>query len=114
MARTKKTNKVKNKVAVTKKTTAKKKTVAKKTTEKKKIPYLVFRKPVYLIPSIEKDFSKNLGYFELCRGEGRIIQTALKYYLEGLENVDETKNKDLIVGRSKSLLNIFQNALKKS
>lgn len=99
----KKTNKVKNKAAVKKKTTA-----------KKKIPYLVFRKPVYLVPSIEKDFSKNLGYFELCRGEGRIIQTALKYYLEGLENVDETKNKDLIVNRSKSLLNIFQNALKKS
>lgn len=116
MARTKKTNKVKNKAAVTKKKTAKKKTVAKKTTEKKKTvqPYLVFRRPVYLIPSIEKDFSKKLGYFELCRGEGRIIQTALKYYLEGLENVDETKNKDLIVDRSKSLLNIFQNALKKS
>lgn len=110
----KKTNKVKNKAAVKKKTTAKKKTVAKKTTAKKKIPYLVFRKPVYLVPSIEKDFSKNLGYFELCRGEGRIIQTALKYYLEGLENVDETKNKYLIVNRSKSLLNIFQNALKKS
>lgn len=110
----KKTNKVKNKAAVAKKTTAKKKTVSKKTTAKKKIPYLVFRKPVYLIPSIDKDFSKNLGYFELCRGEGRIIQTALKYYLEGLENVDETKNKDLIVDRSKSLLNIFQNALKKS
>lgn len=114
MARKTKTNKVKNKAAVTKKTTAKKKTVAKKTTTKKKIPYLVFRKPVYLIPSIEKDFSKNLGYFELCHGEGRIIQTALKYYLEGLENVEESKNKDLIVDRSKSLLNIFQNALKKS
>lgn len=104
MARTKKTNKVKNTAAVKKKPTAKKKKVS---------PYLVFRKPVNIIPAIDRDFSKTLGYFELSRGEGRIIQTAIKYYLDGLETVDNSKNKDLIVDRSKSLLNIFKNAIKK-
>lgn len=103
MKPTKKTNKVKNKSNVKKKTTAKKKVS----------PYLVFKKPVNLIPAIDRDFSKTLGYFELCYGEGRIIQKAIKYYLDGLGTIGNSKNKDLIVDRSKSLLNIFKNAIKK-
>lgn len=110
MARTKKTNKVKNKAAVKKKTTAKKKTVAKKVAAR--MPPAPLEAPLY------KDKDKKLGYFELNVGEGRIIDIALRRYLSDIKKVksagDFVKIHEWTVDRTESLIKIFQNALKKS
>lgn len=110
MARTKKTNKVKNKAAVTKKKTAKKKTVAKKVATK--TPPAPLEAPLY------KDKDKTLGYFELNVGEGRIIDIALRRYLSDIKKVKSSgefvKIHEWAVDRTESLIKIFQNALKKS
>lgn len=111
----KKTNKVKNKAAVSKKTTAKKKTVkktAKKdTTKKKKVDvFLIF--PSNIIPLLKE--GKTLGYFEVSKGEGLIILTALNNYKGVLSKVPKTPNTNLVRDRTESLIKIFQNALKKS
>lgn len=110
MARTKKTNKVKNKAAVTKKKTAKKKTVAKRVATKKT--------PAPLEAPLFKDKDKTLGYFELNAGEGRIIDIALRRYLSDVKKVksavDFVEIHKWAVDRTESLIKIFQNALKKS
>lgn len=110
MARTKKTNKVKNKAAATKKTTAKKKTVAKRVATKKT--------PAPLEAPLFKDKDKTLGYFELNVGEGRIIDIALRRYLSDVKKVKSAgefvKIHEWAVDRTESLIKIFKNALKKS
>lgn len=110
MARTKKTNKVKNKAAVTKKTTAKKTTVKKKRVSKTTNLPLKF-------PS-NKDKGKTLGYFELNVGEGRIIDIALQNFLFEVKKIklsgDSVKMREWTIDRTESLIRIFQNALKKS
>lgn len=108
MARTKKTNKVNNKVAV-KKTV--KKTVKKDTTKKKKVDvFLIF--PSNIIPLLKE--GKTLGYFELSKGEGLIILTALNNYKGVLSNIPKTPNTNLVRDRTESLIKIIQNAIKKS
>lgn len=114
MARTKRTNKVKNKAAV-KKTTAKKKTVKKSvkkdTTKKKKVDvFLIF--PSNII-TLLKD-GKTLGYFEVSKGEGLIILTALNNYKGVLSKVPKTPNTNLVRDRTESLIKIFKDAIKKS
>lgn len=115
MARTKKINKIKNKAAVTKKTTAKKKTVKKTvkkdTTKKNYIDYVVVF-PSKIISLLKE--GKTLGYFEVSKGEGSIILTALKNYNNLLSNIPQTPNTSLVKDRTESLIKIFQNALKKS
>lgn len=114
MARTKKTNKLKNKAAV-KKTTAKKKTVKKTvkkdTTKKKKVDFFVIF-PSKIIPLLKE--GKTLGYFEVSKGEGLIILTALNNYRSVLSNVPKTPNTNLVRDRTESLIKIFKNSLKKS
>lgn len=109
MARTKRTNKVKNKAAV-KKTTAKKKTVAKKVATK--------TPPAPLEAPLFKDKDKKLGYFELNVGEGRIIEISLRRYLSDINKVKSSgefvKIHEWSVDRTESLIRIFKNALKKS
>lgn len=114
MARTKKINKVNNKAAV-KKTTAKKKTVKKivkkDTTKKNKFDaFLIF--PSKIIPLLKE--GKTLGYFEVSKGEGLIILTALNNYKGVLSNVPKTPNTNLVRDRTESLIKIFKGALKKS
>lgn len=110
MARTTKTNKVKNKAAVTKKKTSKKKTVKKKTVSKTTNSPLKF-------PS-NKDKGKTLGYFELSVGEGRIIDIALQNFLFEIKKIklsgDDVKIREWTIDRTESLIKIFQNALKES
>lgn len=105
MARTKKTNKVKNKAAVTKKKTVAKRVATKKT-------------PAPLEAPLFKDKDKTLGYFELNVGEGRIIDIALRRYLSDVKKVksagDFVKIHEWTVDRTESLIKIFKNALKKS
>lgn len=110
MARTKKTNKVKNKAAATKKTTAKKKTVAKRVATKKTPAPFKF-------PS-DKDKDKRLGYFVLNVGECRIIDIALHNFLTEVKKSklsgDFVKMREWTIDRTESLIRIFQNALKNS
>lgn len=118
MARMKKTNKVKNKAAV-KKTTAKKKTV-KKTAKKKTVAKrgATPTPPAPLEAPLYKDKDKNLGYFELNVGEGRIIDISLRRYLSDIKKVKSSgefvKIHEWAVDRTESLIKIFKNALKKS
>lgn len=111
---TKKANKVKNKAAV-KKTTAKKKTakktVKKDTAKKKKMEYLLVF-PSNIVPLLKE--GKTLGYFEVSKGEGLIILTALNNYNTVLSKVPKTPNTSLVKDRTDSLIKIFKNALKKS
>ena len=105
MARTTKTNKVKNKAAVTKKKTSKKKTVSKTTNSPLKFPS-------------NKDKGKTLGYFELSVGEVRIIDIALQNFLFEIKKIklsgDYVKMREWTIDRTESLIKIFQNALKES
>lgn len=109
MARTKKTNKVKNKAAV-KKAAPKKKTIAKKVATKKTPAPLEF--------PLQKDKDKTLGYFELNVGECRIIDISLRRYLFEAKKIkpssDFAKIHEWTIDRIESLIKIIQNALKKS
>lgn len=100
MAIKKKTNKVKNKAAV-----------KKAATKKKKVDVFVIY-PANIIPFIKE--GKTLGYFEVTKGEGLIILTALNNYNGVLSKMPKTPNTTLVKDRTESLVKIFKNALKKS
>lgn len=82
----------------------------KKDTTKKKVDFLwVF--PSNIIPLLKE--GKTLGYFEVSKGEGSIILTALKNYKVVLSKVPKTPNTNLVRDRTESLIRIFKNAIKK-
>lgn len=118
MARMKKTNKVKNKAAV-KKTTAKKKTV-KKTAKKKTVAKrgATPTPPAPLEAPLYKDKDKNLGYFELKVGEGRIIDISLRRYLSDVKKLKKNggvlKIHEWAIDWTERLIRVFKEALKKS
>lgn len=110
MARTKKTNKLKNKAAVTKKTTAKKKTVAKR----KKFPIVTQT----IEAPLSKDNTKSLGYVWINKGEARIIEIALRRYLSDVKKLKKNggviKINEWSIDWTERLIRVFKEALKKS
>ena len=109
MARTKKTNKLKNKAAVTKKKTAKKKTVA-----KRKFPIVTQT----IEAPLSKDNTKSLGYVWINRGEARIIEIALRRYLSDVKKLKKNggvlKIHEWAIDWTERLIRVFKEALKKS
>ena len=110
MARTKKTNKLKNKAAVTKKTTAKKKTVAKR--KKFSIVTQTIEAP------LSENNTKSLGYIWVNQGEARIIDIALRRYLSDVKKLKKNggvlKIHEWAIDWTERLIRVFKEALKKS
>lgn len=105
MARTKKTNKVKNKAVVTKKTT-----VAKR----KKFPIVTQT----IEAPLSKDNTKSLGYVWVNKGEARIIEIALRRYLSDVKKLKKNggvlKIHEWAIDWTERLIRVFKEALKKS
>lgn len=105
MARTKKTNKVKNKAAGEKKTT-----VAKI----KKLPIVTQT----IEAPLSKDNTKSLGYVWVNKGEARIIEIALRRYLSDVKKLKKNggvlKIHEWAIDWTERLIRVFKEALKKS